>query len=124
MAAARALPPIESQDMAVADVFEALAVELQHARAVGLRVEEAICSLAAATNLDVCVVQELQRLDMVLQHLAALQDFAAELGVKAIDAGAVPVSGALSRVTLADVKARLGRQDPPGDGADESWEVL
>jgi 5,10-methenyltetrahydromethanopterin hydrogenase len=115
-AASEALTP-------TADVFASLAEELERARAMGLRIEGAICAMAVRSAIDGTVVAELQQLDAVLQHLGALRDFAAELARNADAAHAVATQSALDRITLGEVRMRLGRgyvQENP----DEIWEML
>ena len=107
----------------VRDVFSSLAEELERARSLGLRVEGAICAIAIRSSIDAAVVCELQQLDAVLQHIAALRDFAAELGKHANGADKVAIAAALDRITLGEVRVRLGgvylHDDP-----DETWEML
>lgn len=110
--------PLVSQ----ADVFVALADELERARTLGLRVEGAICAIAVRAAIDSAVIAELQQLDAVLQHLAALRDFVGELARQADGARKISLVSALDRITLADVHARLA-----GDcdsGPDERWEMF
>lgn len=107
----------------VRDVFSSLASELERARSLGLRVEGAICAIAVRSSIDGAVVSELQQLDAVLQHIAALRDFAAELARQEAPNGLVGTANALERVTLGEVRARLGGvylEDNP----EESWEML
>jgi hypothetical protein len=107
----------------VADVLSALAEELERARALGLRIEGAICAFAIRSSIDGTVVAELQQLDAVLQHLGALRDYAAELA-RSVDASqGVTTKSALEKITLGEVRARLGCgyvQENP----DEIWEML
>ncbi len=108
----------------VRDVFAALAQELERARSLGLRVEGAICAMAVRSAINGGVVGELQHLDAVLQHIAALRDFVAELARQnSVAAGAVAVAPALDRVTLGEVRTRLGGRDFDGDASDENWET-
>jgi hypothetical protein len=108
----------------VRDVFTSLAEELERARSLGLRVEGAICAIAVRSSIDNDVVIELQQLDAVLQHIAALRDFVGELARQADDPGAVATASALERVTLAEVRTRLGGRYLDGDNPDEVWEML
>lgn len=108
----------------VHDVFTVLAQELERARSLGLHVEGAICAVAVRSAINGGVVGELQHLDAVLQHIAALRDFVAELARQNSGvAGAVAVASALDRVTLGEVRARLGGRDFDGDASDENWET-
>jgi hypothetical protein len=97
--------------------------ELEHARALGLRVEGAICAIAVRAAIDASVITELQQLDAVLQHLGALRDFAGEVARACDSEGAIDMSAALDRVTLADVRARWAGACDDERGA-EQWEML
>lgn len=107
----------------VRDVFAALAEELERARVTGLRVEGAICAMAIRSSLDGSVVSELQQLDAVLQHIAALRDFAAELARQGDPTHRVATAAAIDRVTLGEVRVRLGG-NYLDDNPDEIWEML
>jgi len=107
----------------VGDVFSALGEELERARSLGLRVEGAICAIAVRSSIDGAVVSELQQLDTVLQHIAALRDFVTELARQGAPAS-VATASALDRVTLAEVRTRLGGRYLDGDDPDEIWEML
>lgn len=105
------------------DVFSSLAEELERARVLGLRVEGAICAFAVRSALDGSVVSELQQLDAILQHIAALRDFAAELSRTADPNHRVDAGSAIERITLGEVRQRLSGgylEDSP----DDVWEML
>ena len=108
----------------VGDVFSSLAEELERARSLGLRVEGAICAIAVRSSIDNAVVCELQQLDAVLQHIAALRDFVAELARQGGTLGSAATASALDRVTLAEVRTRLGGRYLDGENPDEVWEML
>lgn len=114
--------PPESGGVRIPDVCSSLADELERARVLGLRVEGAICTIAVRSSIDTSLVAELQQLDAMLQHIAALRDFVARLALDASTHHVVDVSAALERITLADVRARLGGSDD--DVPDEQWEML
>lgn len=118
-----ATAPEAEASLPVRDVFESLADELEQARALGLRVEGAICAIAVRSAVDGSIVSELQHLDAILQHIAALRDFSAELARRCDPAPLVPVQSALDRVTLGEVRARLGGGRLT-DNPDEIWEML
>ena len=105
----------------VPEIFLALAGELERARALGLRVESAICALAVIAPMDADVVSELQQFDAILQHIAALRDFAAEIAAHVDASHCVATASALDRVTLGEVRARLAGEEP-SDGSRENWE--
>lgn len=106
----------------VGDVFTALADELERARTLGLRVEGAICAIAVRAAIDSSVIAELQQLDAVLQHIAALRDFAGEIARGCGHLHSVDIAPALERVTLAEVRMRLASERDIGEG--ENWEML
>jgi|CXWL01.1.fsa_nt_gi hypothetical protein len=108
----------------VREVFSALADELERARSLGLRVEGAICAIAVRSSIDGAVVSELQQLDAVLQHIAALRDFAAEIAKRYASAETIALASALERVTLGEVRARLAGSDFEDIESEEGWEVL
>jgi hypothetical protein len=100
-----------------------LAEELERARSLGLRIEGAICAIAVRSEIDGALVSELQHLDAVIQHVAALRDYAVELSRQCDRSHAVPTETALERITLGDVRRRLTGglyEDDPGD----VWEML
>jgi hypothetical protein len=125
MASARPNQPAQARALTpVGDMLYALAEELERARVLGLRVEGAICAIAVRSSLDGAVVGELQQLDAVLQHIAALRDFVGELARQGGELGALDTAHALDRVTLAEVRTRLGGTYLNGDSPDEIWEML
>ena len=79
---------------------------------------------AVRSSLDNAVVSELQHLDAVLQHIAALRDFVGELARQGGAPGSVATASALERVSLAEVRTRLGGTYLNGDNPDEIWEML
>lgn len=107
----------------VCDVFLMVAEELERARALGLRIEGAICAIAVRSQIDGALVSELQHLDAVLQHMAALRDYAAELSRRCDRTQSVPIDTALDRITLGDVRARLSGRSGE-DSPDDVWEML
>lgn len=104
-------------------VFEAIAEELERARALGLRVEGAICAIAVRSSVDPSVVSELQQLDAALQQVAAIRDFAIELARACDPSVRVPTASALERIRLADVRARLAGSHAE-TASEELWEML
>ncbi|MEQ1617095.1 MAG: hypothetical protein ABL883_01975 [Terricaulis sp.] len=108
----------------VRDVFSLLADELERARTLGLRVEGAICAIAVRSSIDGAVVAELQQLDAVLQHIAALRDFAAEAARQAQVDQSIATQSALARITLGDVRSRLSGGFIDANLSDDGWEIL
>ncbi len=107
----------------VCDVLLMLAEELERARALGLRIEGAICAIAVRSQIDGALVSELQHLDAVLQHIAALRDYTAELSRRCDREQMVVTESALDRITLGEVRARLSGGGE-GDAPDDVWEML
>ncbi|MDZ4692286.1 hypothetical protein [Terricaulis sp.] len=96
--------------------------ELERVRVLGLRVEQTICAIAVRSSIDSALIAELQHLDAVIQHIAALRDFSEQLALQCDDAVEVDITPALQRVTLADVRGRLADENP--NGGEEGWEIL
>jgi hypothetical protein len=125
MAPARSPQPQPAEALTpVRDVFSLLADELERARTLGLRVEGAICAIAVRSSIDGAVVAELQQLDAVLQHIAALRDFVAETARQVQDGSEVATQSALARITLGDVRARLAGGFIDANLSDDGWEIL
>lgn len=106
----------------LADTLTAVSQELERIRVLGLRVEQTICAVAVRSAIDSAVVAELQHLDAVIQHVAALRDFAEQLAIECSDDVSVDLGQALDRVTLAQVRRRLA-QDGEAQSED-GWEML
>lgn len=106
----------------LADTLTVLGQELERVRVLGLRVEQTICAIAVRSSIDSAVIAELQHLDAVIQHVAALRDFSEQLALQCDDAVHVDIAPALERVTLAEVRGRLA-DDASVDG-EEGWEIL
>lgn len=106
----------------LADTLTVLGQELERVRVLGLRVEQTICAIAVRSSIDSAVIAELQHLDAVIQHIAALRDFSEQLALQCDDAVQVDIAPALERVTLAEVRSRLA--DENADDSEEGWEIL
>lgn len=104
-------------------VLGSLADELEQTRALGLRVEGAICALAVQSTVDSRIVGELQQLDAVIQRIAVLRDYAAAVADACDPSYGAATRDALERVTLGDVRARLAGDDR-SDFEDDGWEML
>jgi hypothetical protein len=105
------------------EVLSSVADELEHARTLGLRVEGAICAMAVQATVDGAIVGELQQLDAIIQHIAALRDFTAALAQNCDAEQVVAVRSALDRITLGEVRKRLSGGNEQED-EDECWEML
>lgn len=123
MTASAKSPQDEGAVAAVSDVLSLLAGELEHVRVLGARVEVAICEIAVRSSIDGRIVSELQHLDAILQHIAALRDFVSELSARCDVAHGVATDTALARITLAEVRARLSGGDLDED-MDGRWELV
>lgn len=106
----------------VTDAVALLSQELERIRVLGLRVEQTICAIAVRSAIDGAVVAELQHLDALIQHIAALRDFSEQVAVECGDDARIDLEAALERVTLADVRRRLARENT--DQTEERWEIL
>lgn len=84
----------------------AAATELQHAYDRGLRLESAILALVSRNPSGAPDdLNELQHLDMVLQHVSAVGEFLAVIASSPKDPDAI--AAAIRGVTLGDVRDRL-----------------
>ena len=95
---------IESQE-----ILATLSRELEHAGAMCERVENLVTQLVRANRGEDIQVNlfEIQTLDMLIQHLAALAQFTQNLSDQG-DNGAFDVASAAARVELSDLALRLG----------------
>lgn len=93
-----------------------LALELELIRQIGMRLEQSLCNAADAWGIDDERVRDLQQLDHLTQHAAALRDFLSIVseGEGSTESG---LDAALERIKLGDVRARLAGTAQGGDGA-------
>lgn len=104
------------------DTIATLSQELERIRVLGLKVEQTICAIAVRSAIDSAVVAELQHLDVLIQHIAALRDFSEQVAVECSDDAKIDLEAALDRVTLADVRRRLAHEG--ANDRQDNWEVL
>ncbi|MES1199521.1 MAG: hypothetical protein ABUS48_06040 [Pseudomonadota bacterium] len=90
----------------VSDVLTGLARELEHARLLSLRVEQSLCGMASSAQQGDWL-EDVQQVDMLQQHLAALRDFAAEIAREPSAHVLVPIDKALRHVSLNELRERL-----------------
>lgn len=114
--------PGAQRSVRLTDAVAVLSQELERIRVLGLRVEQTICAIAVRSAIDGAVVAELQHLDALIQHIAALRDFSEQMAVECSDDARIDLKAALERVTLADVRRRLAREST--DHPEERWEML
>ena len=93
----------------IAGLLEALSAELSIAAVSCGHLDSALGQLLEAVPPEsrLKVMQELHMVDMLAQHITAITDFTAGLASSMAAEGAPDVDGALSRITLGDVAARL-----------------
>lgn len=91
------------------EILATLARELEHAGAMCERVESLVTQLVRANRGEDIQVNhfEIQTLDMLMQHLEALAQFAQTLSDQG-ESGDFDVANAAARVKLADLAIRLG----------------
>lgn len=123
--AQRASLAIAEADEAVAlsRVLTDIAAELERARAIGMRVERAACMLALKFGADAELVRDLQQLDEMLQHIAAMRDLLEALSHLHAELPAQRVAAAIDRISLSAVRGRLRGEDDESE-ADDGWELL
>lgn len=110
--------------VALSRVLTDIAAELERARATGMRVERGACLLALKFGADADLVHDLQQLDEMLQHIAALRDLLEALSHLHAELPAQGVAAAIDRITLSAVRGRLRREGGEGDEAEDGWELL
>jgi hypothetical protein len=101
---------LEVQKIAgIAGLLEALSAEMSIAAVSCGHLDSALGQLLEAVPLEsrLKVMQELHMVDMLAQHITAITDFTAGLASSMAAEGQPDVDGALSRITLGDVAARL-----------------
>ncbi|GGL09503.1 hypothetical protein [Caulobacter rhizosphaerae] len=93
----------------IVGLLEALSAEMSIAAVSCGHLDSALGQLLEAVPLEsrLKVMQELHMVDMLAQHITAITDFTAGLASSMAAEGAPDVDGALSRITLGDVAARL-----------------
>jgi hypothetical protein len=106
----------------LSEALASVADELERARVLGLRVEQAACAIALQGSLDTGVVASLQQLDALIQQIAALRDYLAHVGAACDPSIAVDIGPALARITLEDVRIRLSGVE--GAAHEDGWELL
>lgn len=94
----------------VGEVHRRVEAELERLRLIGLEIEQSLCNAADGWSIDDQRVRDLQQLDYLLQHLAALRDFLGALSAPV--AARVDLKAPLSRVPLEALRARLGGDAP------------
>lgn len=93
----------------IVGLLEALSAEMSIAAVSCGHLDSALGQLLEAVPLEsrLKVMQELHMVDMLAQHITAITDFTAGLASSLAAEGRPDVDGALSRITLGDVAARL-----------------
>ncbi len=93
----------------VVGLLEALSAEMSIAAVSCGHLDSALGQILEEVPMEsrMKVMQELHMVDMLAQHITAITDFAAGLATSMAEAGTPDVDGALSRITLGDVAARL-----------------
>jgi hypothetical protein len=87
------------------------------------RLELSLCVMTATGDLDDERVRDLQQLDLMHQHLAALRDFLNEVSRHATENDRVNLMSALDRVLLSELRGRLAGGSPDETQAAENGRV-
>jgi hypothetical protein len=98
---------MNSVDLALEEFFHRLAHELNILAETGALIERSVCACIQSGRFDDQGVREMQALDHMLQHLAALRDFLVAAGGESTGEPRVNIVAALDQVPLAEVRARL-----------------
>lgn len=110
--------------VALSRVLTDIASELERARAIGMRVERAACVLALKFGADAELVHDLQQLDEMLQHVAAMRDLLEALSHLHAELPAGRVAAAIDRISLSAVRGRLRGEGADAGEAEDGWELL
>jgi hypothetical protein len=108
-ATARTAPATE----AIGDICRRVAMEIELLRNMAARLELSLCVMTVTRELDDERVRDLQQLDFMHQHLAALRDFLNEISRQATAHDRVNPMAALDRVPLSELRGRLAGAGPP-----------
>lgn len=107
----------------IGELCRRLAVEMEATRAMGLHIEGSLCALTVKPENAGERLLDLQMLDVMLQHLAAMRDVLTAMHSHATPEALVSLGAILERVTLGDLRARLHGQEQIG-GWDDDVEFL
>ena len=109
-------------DVALAEVLQAMKVELAELADCGERLQEilGVAIRHAGTKPDPALIEEAQGLDRMVQRLSALSEFIQAVTPELPPAWRLDVDAALDALPLSDLAGRLGRRDvgvraPAGD---------
>ncbi len=113
MSAARSPVPDEPEDKPyddhhdVGELVSRIATEIELLRLVSERLERSVCVRTEENLRDPAALSEIQQFDFLLQHLAALRDFLAELARVSNADWRINPTLALNNVALEALKRRL-----------------
>lgn len=106
----------------VTDVLERLAAEMRRLSARLLKLEGAICVLAAQPSSSGLGHEELQGFDLIIQTTTALGTFMSHLAIDGERDQALVITPALSHLTLSDLRDRLAGHVLSDAAEEASWE--
>lgn len=98
--------PLDDNEAPIEQVLERLASELAVLASTAAQMETVVAGIAARAGASGEAAEELQQLDLVVQHAEALRTYVAGLS-EVVGMKAIPIGAALGGVLLGDVKARL-----------------
>ncbi len=91
----------------IGEICRRVALEIELVRNMAARLELSLCAMTAGVGIDEERVRDLQQLDVMQQHLAALRDFLSELSMLPAARGPIELVSALDRVLIDDLRRRL-----------------
>jgi hypothetical protein len=97
----------------IGEICGRVALEIELVRNMAARLELSLCVMTASGSIDEERVRDLQQIDLMQQHLAALRDFLGELSKLPNVRGPIELVSALDRVLIDDLKRRLEGADAP-----------
>ncbi|GAM96589.1 hypothetical protein U91I_00208 [alpha proteobacterium U9-1i] len=110
----------EADAVTIGELCRRLAVEMEATRAMGLHIEGSLCAVAVRPEFASERLHDLQMLDVMLQHLAAMRDVLSAVHSQAAPEACVSLQAVLERVTLGDLRARLhGDENVGANGRDD-----
>lgn len=97
----------ESPAPTVADVLLSISAEIERVEELARRIERSLCDAASDGEIESRSPAELQELDMVIQSLAAIREFASVTAQASTLSARLDIEPALQLMRLAGMRARL-----------------
>lgn len=112
--------PDQAMDVEVGGVLKSISSEVEYVGKLVERFERIVCRLASEASLENAERSDLQSLDLIIQSLEAIRDFAAAAAETADPQARVDIQPALDLVRLAAMRNRLAGVAVTGGKAGEA----